>query len=506
MKIFRYNLNKLGKILLIIICSGICILAQNPLARFEKNIESDKYNEIEKDLFSYVVANPKDADGFALLARLRFRQNRLNEAKSLSNKALTLDKNSLRAKLTLAETHSRLNERERSLAILESISLNEISDESTRLNIGEIYAQIGECPKALILADKLSNKIKNGLALPMRADCYLQLGDRNKITELIPNARLAIKQDPKVAVRFAGVLSKFALHIETIELLRSVVAVSPKDTPSLLILAKSEISIKDFKNAKIHLAQAEKIEPESDKLLFVKAFWESEQGNVLQSLELLDRSLIANPDNKEVLARLVVTAMRANQSGKAVHAAQLLLDLEPENLEYLYLFGASSLQNNSLRKAEVALKKILEIRPDDSRSCLALGLTYAAQTDKIAEARNQMVRCLEIDPKNYEAAYQLGLSYKTQGETQKAIEYLEKTINIAPNNASALKDLGAVYLQIGLENQARTVLEKSVSLDSADADTHFQLSRLYNLIGERELAKKHLEIFQKIKNPKKDGM
>jgi len=50
------------------------------------------------------------------------------------------------------------------------------------------------------------------------------------------------------------------------------------------------------------------------------------------------------------------------------------------------------------------------------------------------------------------------------------------------------------------------VLEKAVALNPNDADTHFQLSRLYNLTGERELAKKHLEIFQKLKNPKKDGM
>jgi hypothetical protein len=50
------------------------------------------------------------------------------------------------------------------------------------------------------------------------------------------------------------------------------------------------------------------------------------------------------------------------------------------------------------------------------------------------------------------------------------------------------------------------VLEKSLALNEKDADTHFQLSRLYNLIGETDLAKKHLEIFQNLRNPKKDGM
>ena len=69
------------------------------------------------------------------------------------------------------------------------------------------------------------------------------------------------------------------------------------------------------------------------------------------------------------------------------------------------------------------------------------------------------------------------------------------------NYAFALRDLGALYLQAGAEAKARTVLEKAVSLSPNDADTHFQLSRLYNLIGESTLAKRHLEIFQKLKNP-----
>ena len=122
------------------------------------------------------------------------------------------------------------------------------------------------------------------------------------------------------------------------------------------------------------------------------------------------------------------------------------------------------------------------------------------------DARKQLRHCVEIDPNNFEAKYQLGLSYKTQGETAKAIEYLEAAIKNSPDYALALRDLGAVYLQSGAETKARTVLEKSIALSPNDADTHFQLSRLYNLIGETELAKKHLEIFQKLRNPKQNGM
>ncbi len=474
--------------------------------RFAKSIETGQLSEVENDLFNYVIANPKDARGFALLAKMRLIQNRLNEAKALSNKALMLDPKLLSAKLTLAATDSQLGEIEQSRAALDGIFAGEISDDSIRLNIAQIYAQIGDCAKALTIAEKLSAKIKSSDAMPFRAVCYLETGDRKLFAALFPTAKLLAKQNPAIAFKFALVLSKAALHTETADLLRLVVISAPRDTGALILLAKSEIYLKDFTNAKIHLAQAERIQPSSGDLLLVRSYFEGEQGNTARSLELLERSLAENPNNVEALTQFVVMAMRANQAGKAVRAAEILMKLQPENSEILYLYGAASLQNNNLQTAETSLTKFLEARPNDSRGCVALGLTFAAQVNKLAEARSQMQHCLEIDPYNYEATYQLGLSYKTQGETPKAIEYLEQTVELAPNNASALRDLGAVYLQSGAEEKARIVLEKAVVLSTNDADTHFQLSRLYNLLGEHELAKKHLQIFQKLKNPKKDGM
>ncbi len=497
---------------MILICLTSSVLAQvkadnkSVLANFEKNIEDGKFADVEKDLFNYVIANPKDAKGFSLLAKLRFKQTRLNEAKSLLNRALSLDPGLLSAKLTLAQVEVQLGEIEQARAVLNGIAESDISDASWRFTVAETSALVGDCSKALSLAEKLPPTIKDGKALPLRATCYLKAGDTKNFSLLIPTTKTLARQDPAVAIEFAGVLSKAAMPKETAELLRSVIAAAPRNTAALLLLAKSEISLKDFSSAKIHLAEAEKIQPKSADLLFVKSFLESEQGNNARSFDYLEQYLAENPDDIEALARFVVIALRAGQNGKAVLTAEKLLNLQPENPDYLYLYGIASLQNNNVQKAETTLTKFLAARPNDSLGCLALGLAFAAQPDKLGEARGQLEKCLAINPNNFEAAYQLGLSYKVQGETAKAIEYLEQTVKLAPDYAAALRDLGTVYLQSGGETKARPVLEKAVLLAPNDAETHFQLSRLYNLIGERELGKKHLELFQKLKNPKKDGM
>lgn len=496
---------------LILLFAGVGIYGQvdnnkTTLLRFDKVIENGKFSEVEQDLFRYVVANPSDAEGFSLLAKIRLKQERLNEAKSLAQKALALDQKLLSAKLILASAHHQLGEIEGANLILNGISDSELKDLSTRLKLAQLYFIFGNCQKSLKITGQLPPKIQNSDALSLRAACYLDSGNKEKLMPLFATARSLAKQNRIAAIKFAEVLSKAAMYKETAELLRLVVLSPDREAGELMLLAKSEIFLKEFKNAKTHISQAEKLRAESGELFFVKALLESEQGNNVQSLEFLEKASSANPNSPEILVQFVIIAMRANQSGRAVRAAERLLGIQPENLDSLYLFGAASLQNNRVTQAEKALAKYFESRPGDSRGCVALGLAYAAQTDKLQEARDHMQRCISLNPNNYEAAYQLGLSYKTNGEMAKAVEYLEDTIKLSPNYANALRDLGAVFLQTGAEIKARPILEKAVALNPNDSDTHFQLSRLYSLIGESALAKKHLEIFQELKNPKKEGM
>ncbi len=508
----KHHLFHILTISFLIICAAKFSLAQKiqpdktVLTKFEKSIEQGKYAEIERDLLNYVIAHPTDAQGFEMLAGLRSAQNRLNEAKSLYQKALLLDPKSTTAKINLALVNFQTGSTEQSLSVLNEISDNEISNDALRLKLAQTFALVGDCQKALNNVEKLPVKIKNADALPLRALCYGQFGDKQKIGSLISPAKNLIKQNPATAVNFAEVLIKAAMFQESADVLRSLVTLFPKNADALILLAKSEIYLNDTAAAKIHLEQAAKINPASPNLPYVKSLLESRRGNSAEALSLLEKSLAENPNSTEILRRIVIAAMRANQTGKAAKTAEKLLALKPDEPEFLYLYGAASLQNNKLATAENSLTKFLELRPADSLGCLALGLTFAAQPDKTTEARQQLKHCVEIDPKNFEANFQLGLSYKAQGETEKAAEYFEAAVRDAPNYAPALRDLGAVYLQSGAESKAQIALEKAVAIEPNDAETHFQLSRLYNLIGEKDLAKKHLEIFQKLKNPKKDGM
>ena len=473
---------------------------KNILAGFEKSIAQGKIEEIERPLLDLAVANPNNPQVIQLLANVRFRQNRLPEAMALYKKVLTLDANAALAKINLASVFYLSGQPTEARELLANIAEIPISDAPLRLKLAATFLLIGQPQKALDVTEKLPPATKNNNALPVIAASYATLKNEKKLAELVPLMKRAATTNPILALQCAEILQNAGMSQEALSLLRTALTKASSNFDILLALAKFEIGARDFNLAKQHLSTAAKLKPSSAQLFFVQALLEQVQGNYVVALELLKKAQTLAPNSPEILLQLVITAMRANQARTAVDAAQTLLESKPDDPNYLYLLGAASLQNGDLSQAQANLQRLMEMRPTDSRGCLALGLTLAAQNDQIENARQQFLHCIEIDAGNVEANYQLGLSYKIQGETAKAIEYFEETIKASPNYAPVLRDLGAVYLQSGAEQKARIVLEKSVALAPNDADTHFQLSRLYNFIGENALAKKHLEMFQKLKN------
>lgn len=473
------------------------------IARFEKSIELGKIKEVERAMLDVAVSHPNDPRILELLANVRYRQNRISEATALYRRVLVLDPKSASAKVDFARILFTSGNPEESKLILSQVDEVSISSQSLRLNLASVYLLMGDPEKALSAIEKLPLKIKNTAALPLIAAIYLELNDKTKLRELLPLMRKAGLLDPVLAFQSAKVLHSAGMKQEAVSLLRTVLAAAPTNYDILILLGTLETETKQFTSASEHLIQAAKLKIPSAKLFFAQAILEEMQGNPLMAFELLRQARTLSPKSPEILSRFVITAMRANQSRSAIEAAQVLAGLKSDHPEYLYLLGAAYLQNNNLDQAERNLTRLMEIRPADSRGCLALGLTFAAQKDLIEKARQQLSSCAEIDPKNPEVRYHLGLSYKSQGETVNAIKYLEEAINLAPNYALALRDLGALYLQAGFEAKARTVLEKALAIGPKDAEVHFQLSRLYNLIGEGELGKTHLEIFRKLRNPSK---
>lgn len=471
------------------------------LSTFERGIEQGRYSDVEGGLLKFVLSHPELAAGYELLGRLRFRQERLNEARSLYKRAVTLDPKLLRARIDLSVTVYRMGETATATEMLKAVSGDPVTSINDRLRLAEALVLVREFEIALRATDLLPLSVQNGRALPFRAESYVILNQRENVLRVLATAKSIARREPELATGVASVLVGTSFNKPAAELLSLILSTAPKNVRAMILLGRAKIHDRDLDAARTQVARAVALSPESPEAAFLLATIESEQGRTTEALTAFERALQLSPGSVEVMSKAVVAAMRANQSRRAVEIARDLVKSKPDDPDVIYLFGAASLQAGRIADAEVYLERYLRERPNDGRGCVAFALSLAAQPAKIDAARSKLEACVAMNPANFEATYQLALSHRSAGDTAKAIDYLERTVNRSPNYAYAVRDLGVLYLQAGNETQARLNLEKAAKLAPDDADTHFQLSRLYNLAGEPALAKQHFDKFQKLRNP-----
>jgi len=121
-------------------------------------------------------------------------------------------------------------------------------------------------------------------------------------------------------------------------------------------------------------------------------------------------------------------------------------------------------ENNQFREAEVILKQLLRVDPQNVLGLQLLGLLNH-KTKEYSEAIKLFLTALKIDPDNSENCNNIALSYACMGFVDKAIEYSEKSISLNPKNNHYYSNLGLHYRQKGNIDKAIECFKKSIEID-----------------------------------------
>ena len=225
------------------------------LKSYETAIRKGNYTGVEQKLIRYAIQNPKEAKPIELLGRIRLKQGRLNEAKSLFSRALILDAGLVTARISLAETHRLLGERQEAAKVLQAIETEKLPSEQTRLAIAEGFLSIGDCESALRIVGRLRPIVRNSDALPLRASCSLKSGESDKVDPLVPLATRLGTRKVEVALRFSEVLIDSGLEKKAIPVLSSFARRVPRNPKVALMLAKVELRTNKIASAERRLTR-----------------------------------------------------------------------------------------------------------------------------------------------------------------------------------------------------------------------------------------------------------
>lgn len=118
-------------------------------------------------------------------------------------------------------------------------------------------------------------------------------------------------------------------------------------------------------------------------------------------------------------------------------------------------------------RAEVELKKVIAVAPDEPYAHYALGMLLRHLT-RFDEARAQFEEVLRIDPDDADAHYQLGILVMEK-DPAAARAHIEKTLAKIPHHESACYRLQSLLIKAGEKERAQELMSRFRALKAAKA-------------------------------------
>ncbi len=162
--------------------------------------------------------------------------------------------------------------------------------------------------------------------------------------------------------------------------------------------------------------------------------------------ELCERNL-QDAEFRYMLAR---TYWRSGDDKTALKECETVLNLAPKNPVLLYRIAAIAYAANEYPKAKEWLNILLEVQPDDLNGLLLLG-TLLARDGEDEEAKKQLNLVIEIDPRNYLAYFELGKLANRVGDSAEAERNLREAVEGYPFFREAVN-----ALMVALSRQQKT--------------------------------------------------
>jgi putative PEP-CTERM system TPR-repeat lipoprotein len=207
-----------------------------------------------------------------------------------------------------------------------------------------------------------------------------------------------------------------------------------------------------------------------------------QSGSVDNAIELLEKSLTAEPDNESLKLSLARAYLQAQRAEDAIALTKTIADDQGSFYKDLYLAqGYAATNRASEADARIAA---LSDRFGDNPTVMVLIGDFNAQRNDMEQAGDYYRRAIELDSKNIPARLGLGRIAAASGDTAAAANYFQSVLDDAPDNANALISFAGLKAADGdLEGSERLLLKVLETGDKSPLP-RLMLAKIYQQQGD----------------------
>lgn len=187
-----------------------------------------------------------------------------------------------------------------------------------------------------------------------------------------------------------------------------------------------------------------------------------QQEGIHAARDYLSRSRSQHPNfNTELVQFEIELLIEDKDIEEAYSVANLALNEEPDNIDFLYSRGLLAQRLDNLEQLEVDLRRIIQLEPDNAEAMNALGYTLADKTDRLEEARALVEQANQLSPNNPAIIDSLGWIHYRLGDLNKALKLLQTAYNDFPDHEVAAH-LGEVLWQLKRNDEAQKIWQEGL--------------------------------------------
>jgi tetratricopeptide (TPR) repeat protein len=394
---------------------------------------------------------PDSLAAYQNLAALKLQAGRTNEAVSILRNAASRTNAPPEFLLGLADLLGRFNRQQlfsdaetktRTLALLDAAAAQNPENPIILQRIADLYLVRGEIPKAEPIYERLLKRYPSIPGLRERlANIYLRTDKNAAAAKLLEDIRRDNPTDPSTYFYLGSIAYEKKDYDKAAENYETALKLNPEFEPFYYELAGVQIARQQPEEA---LALLEKARSKF-KLNFVLEFY---SGVALSMLEKWDEA-VAHLTSAELIAKTA----------------------EPDRLThtFYYQLGSAYERSGNIPEAVKALRKALELAPDDGEALNYLGYMWAERGENLDEARSMIERALKGEPENAAFLDSMAWVLFKLHQSEQALTYMQRAIARSEKpDPTLFEHLGDIQLGLKEPGRAREAYEKSLALKADD--------------------------------------
>lgn len=180
------------------------------------------------------------------------------------------------------------------------------------------------------------------------------------------------------------------------------------------------------------------------------------------------RALIAEKPERIDAALILADLLRSKERyGDAVQAydtaIQRIRNVEERHWPVFFGRGIVLERTKQWPKAELDMKKALELSPEQPHVLNYLGYSWIDQGLHLDEGMKMLQRATELRPDDGAITDSVGWAFYRLGQYDKAVEWLERAAEQKGDDATIIEHLGDAYWHVGRKREARFQWERALN-------------------------------------------